>query len=306
MTIRHPEKQNKPINPIKKKPDWIRSKLTNSKEFFFTKTIVNKNNLVTVCQEANCPNITECWSKRHATFMIMGDTCTRACAFCDVKTGKPQKLDDFEPLKIAQAVKKLNLKHVVITSVDRDDLNDGGSNHFYEVITQTKKTNPNTTIEVLTPDFLRKGDAYKKVLEANPDVFNHNIETVPSLYLKVRPGSRYFSSLELLKNTKKMNNKIFSKSGLMVGLGETRDEILQVMDDLRSADVDFLTIGQYLQPSVKHFPLDRYYSPKEFDDLGIIAKTKGFLLVSSSPLTRSSYHADEDFSKLKHSRINSH
>ena len=306
MTIRHPEKQNKPINPIKKKPDWIRSKLTNSKEFFFTKTIVNKNNLVTVCQEANCPNITECWSKRHATFMIMGDTCTRACAFCDVKTGKPQKLDDFEPLKIAQAVKKLNLKHVVITSVDRDDLNDGGSNHFYEVITQTKKTNPNTTIEVLTPDFLRKGDAYKKVLEANPDVFNHNIETVPSLYLKVRPGSRYFSSLELLKNTKKMNNKIFTKSGLMVGLGETRDEILQVMDDLRSADVDFLTIGQYLQPSVKHFPLDRYYSPKEFDDLGIIAKTKGFLLVSSSPLTRSSYHADEDFSKLKHNRINSH
>jgi len=306
MTIRHPEKQKKPINPIKKKPDWIRSKLTNSKEFFFTKTIVNKNNLVTVCQEANCPNITECWSKRHATFMIMGDTCTRACAFCDVKTGKPQKLDDFEPVKIAQAVKKLNLKHVVITSVDRDDLNDGGSNHFYEVITQTKKTNPNTTIEVLTPDFLRKGDAYKKVLEANPDVFNHNIETVPSLYLKVRPGSRYFSSLELLKNTKKMNNKIFTKSGLMVGLGETRDEILQVMDDLRSADVDFLTIGQYLQPSVKHFPLDRYYSPKEFDDLGIIAKTKGFLLVSSSPLTRSSYHADEDFSKLKHSRINSH
>ena len=306
MTIRHPEKQNKPINPIKKKPDWIRSKLTNSKEFFFTKTIVNKNNLVTVCQEANCPNITECWSKRHATFMIMGDTCTRACAFCDVKTGKPQKLDDFEPVKIAQAVKKLNLKHVVITSVDRDDLNDGGSNHFYEVITQTKKTNPNTTIEVLTPDFLRKGDAYKKVLEANPDVFNHNIETVPSLYLKVRPGSRYFCSLELLKNTKKMNNKIFTKSGLMVGLGETRDEILQVMDDLRSADVDFLTIGQYLQPSVKHFPLDRYYSPKEFDDLGIIAKSKGFLLVSSSPLTRSSYHADEDFSKLKHSRINSH
>ena len=306
MTIRHPEKQNKPINPIKKKPDWIRSKLTNSKEFFFTKTIVNKNNLVTVCQEANCLNIAECWSKRHATFMIMGDTCTRACAFCDVKTGKPQKLDDFEPVKIAQAVKKLNLKHVVITSVDRDDLNDGGSNHFYEVITQTKKTNPNTTIEVLTPDFLRKGDAYKKVLEANPDVFNHNIETVPSLYLKVRPGSRYFSSLELLKNTKKMNNKIFSKSGLMVGLGETRDEILQVMDDLRSADVDFLTIGQYLQPSVKHYPLDRYYSPKEFDDLGIIAKTKGFLLVSSSPLTRSSYHADEDFSKLKHSRINNH
>ena len=306
MTIRHPEKQNKPINPIKKKPDWIRSKLTNSKEFFLTKSIVNKNNLVTVCQEANCPNITECWSKRHATFMIMGDTCTRACAFCDVKTGMPQKLDNFEPIKIAQAVKKLNLKHVVITSVDRDDLIDGGSNHFYEVINQTKKTNPNTTIEVLTPDFLRKGDAYKKVLAANPDVFNHNIETVPSLYLKVRPGSRYFSSLELLKNAKKSNKKIFTKSGLMVGLGETRDEILQVMDDLKSADVDFLTIGQYLQPSIKHFPLDRYYSPKEFDDLGIIAKSKGFLLVSSSPLTRSSYHADEDFAKLQYNRINSH
>ena len=305
MTIRHPEKQNKPINPIKKKPDWIRSKLTNSKEFFFTKTIVNKNNLVTVCQEANCPNITECWSKRHATFMIMGDTCTRACAFCDVKTGKPQKLDDFEPVKIAQAVKKLNLKHVVITSVDRDDLNDGGSNHFYEVITQTKKTNPNTTIEVLTPDFLRKGDAYKKVLEANPDVFNHNIETVPGLYRKVRPGSRYFASLELLKNAKKIDKNIFTKSGLMVGLGENKEEILQVMDDLKSADVDFLTIGQYLQPSVKHHPLERYYKPEEFDELKTIAQSKGFLLVSSSPLTRSSYHADEDFAKLQQNRIKS-
>jgi len=303
---RHPEKVKNPINPIKKKPDWIRSKLSNSKEFFLTKTIVNKNNLVTVCQEANCPNITECWSKRHATFMIMGDTCTRACAFCDVKTGKPGKLDDLEPIKISQAVKKLNLKHVVITSVDRDDLDDGGSNHFYEVINQTRKTNPNTTIEVLTPDFLRKGDAYKKVLEADPDVFNHNIETVPSLYLKVRPGSRYFASLELLKNAKKMNKKVFTKSGIMVGLGETRDEILQVMDDLKSADVDFLTIGQYLQPSVKHFPLDRYYTPKEFKELGDIAKAKGFLLVSSSPLTRSSYHADEDFAKLQQNRIKNH
>ena len=210
--------------------------------------------------------------------MIMGDTCTRACAFCDVKTGKPGKLDNFEPIKIAEAVKKLDLKHVVITSVDRDDLDDGGSNHFYEVISQTRKTNPNTTIEVLTPDFLRKGNAYKKVLEANPDVFNHNIETVPSLYLKVRPGSRYFASLELLKNAKKMNNKVFTKSGIMVGLGETKDEILQVMDDLKSADVDFLTIGQYLQPSVKHFPLDRYYSPKEFDELGEVAKAKGFFV----------------------------
>ena len=305
MKIRHPEKKNKPINPIKKKPDWIRSKLTNSKEFFLTKTIVNNNNLVTVCQEANCPNITECWSKRHATFMIMGDTCTRACAFCDVKTGIPEKLDTLEPVKIAEAVKKLNLKHVVITSVDRDDLSDGGSYHFYEVINQTRKTNPNTTIEVLTPDFLRKGDAYKKVLEANPDVFNHNIETVPSLYLKVRPGSRYFASLELLKNAKKINKKVFTKSGIMVGLGETRDEILQVMDDLKAAEVDFLTIGQYLQPSERHYPLDRYYTPQEFSELGSIAKSKGFLLVSSSPLTRSSYHADEDFAKLQQNRINS-
>jgi len=303
---RHPEKVRNPINPIKKKPSWIRSKLTNSKEFFLTKTIVNKNNLVTVCQEANCPNITECWSKRHATFMIMGDTCTRACAFCDVKTGKPGQLDKLEPIKISQAVKKLNLKHVVITSVDRDDLEDGGSNHFFEVINQTRKSNPNTTIEVLTPDFLRKGDAYKKVLEANPDVFNHNIETVPSLYLKVRPGSRYFASLELLKNAKKINKKVFTKSGIMVGLGENKDEILQVMDDLKSADVDFLTIGQYLQPSVKHFPLDRYYTPQEFNELGNIAKSKGFLLVSSSPLTRSSYHADEDFAKLQQKRINIH
>ena len=303
---RHPEKVKNPINPIKKKPTWIRSKLTNSKEFFLTKTIVNKNNLVTVCQEANCPNITECWSKRHATFMIMGDTCTRACAFCDVKTGKPGKLDELEPIKISQAVKKLNLKHVVITSVDRDDLEDGGSNHFFEVINQTRKSNPNTTIEVLTPDFLRKGDAYKKVLAANPDVFNHNIETVPSLYLKVRPGSRYFSSLELLKNAKKINKKVFTKSGIMVGLGENKDEILQVMDDLKAADVDFLTIGQYLQPSVKHFPLDRYYTPQEFNELGNIAKSKGFLLVSSSPLTRSSYHADEDFAKLQQNRINIH
>ena len=306
MKTRHPEKQNKPINPIKKKPDWIRSKLVNSKEFFLTKTIVNNNNLVTVCQEANCPNITECWSKRHATFMIMGDTCTRACAFCDVKTGLPGKLDKLEPVKIAEAVKKLNLKHVVITSVDRDDLEDGGSEHFFEVITQTRKQNSKTTIEVLTPDFLRKGDAYKRVLDANPDVFNHNIETVPSLYLKVRPGSRYFSSLELLKNAKNVNKNVFTKSGIMLGLGESRDEILQVMDDLKAAEVDFLTIGQYLQPSTKHYPLDRYYTPEEFDDLGTIAKAKGFLLVSSSPLTRSSYHADEDFAKLQQNRLNKH
>ena len=303
---RHPEKVKNPINPIKKKPEWIRSKLVNSREFFITKTVVNKSNLVTVCQEANCPNITECWSKRHATFMIMGDTCTRACAFCDVKTGKPKKLDPYEDIKIANAVKKLNLRHVVITSVDRDDLPDGGSGHFKKVVDTTRKKNPNTTIEVLTPDFLRKGESYKKLLEADLDVFNHNIETVPRLYLKVRPGARYFASLELLKNAKKDNKKVFTKSGIMIGLGEEHDEIIQVMDDLRSANVDFITIGQYLQPSVKHHPLQRYYHPDEFKELESIAKSKGFLLVSSSPLTRSSYHADEDFAKLKQNRINSH
>ena len=304
MIIRHPEKVNKPINPIKKKPSWIKSKLTNSQEFFLTKSIVNQYKLNTVCQEANCPNITECWSKRHATFLIMGDTCTRACAFCDVITGKPKALDPLEPLKISSAIHKLNLKHAVITSVDRDDLDDGGANHFYEVILETRKNNPNTTIEVLTPDFLRKGDAYKKVIEAKPDVFNHNIETVPALYRKVRPGSRYFASVELLKNAKKINKNIFTKSGLMVGLGENKDEILQVMDDLRSAEVDFLTIGQYLQPSVKHHPLTKYYHPNEFKELESVAKSKGFLLVSSSPLTRSSYHADEDFAKLQVNRLN--
>ena len=235
--------------------------------------------------------------------MIMGDTCTRACAFCDVKTGKPEKLDPFEPYKISNAVSKLDLKHVVITSVDRDDLDDGGSNHFYEVINATRKKNPKTSIEVLTPDFLRKGDAYKKILEADLDVFNHNIETVPRLYLKVRPGARYFGSLELLKNVKKINKKVFTKSGLMVGLGEEKDELIQVMDDLRSADVDFITIGQYLQPSPTHHTLSRYYHPDEFKELENIAKSKGFLLVSSSPLTRSSYHADEDFAKLQQNRL---
>ena len=304
MKPRHPEKVNNKINPIKKKPDWIRSKIVDSKTFFETKKLINQQSLVTVCQEANCPNITECWSKKHATFMIMGDTCTRACAFCDVKTGKPGELDIYEPLKISNAVKKLELNHVVITSVDRDDLDDGGSNHFYKVITATKEKNPDTTIEVLTPDFLRKGDSYKKVLEANPDVFNHNIETVPRLYVSVRPGARYFASLELLKNSKETNNKIFTKSGLMVGLGESKEEIIQVMDDLRSANVDFITIGQYLQPSVKHFPLQRYYHPDEFKELKNIAKSKGFLLVSSSPLTRSSYHADADFKKLQEARHN--
>ncbi len=300
--IRHPEKVNKPNNPIKKKPQWIRSKIIDSQIFFKTKEIVNKNNLNTVCQEANCPNITECWSKKHATFMIMGDTCTRGCAFCDVKTGKPGKLDILEPFKISKAVKELNLNHVVITSVDRDDLEDGGSNHFKKVVLETKKNNPNTTIEVLTPDFLRKGDAYKKVLESSPDVFNHNIETVPSLYTIVRPGSRYFASLKLLESVKKIIPKTFTKSGLMVGLGEKYQEIIQVMDDLRAANVDFLTIGQYLQPSSKHYPLQRYYKPYEFTELKNIALSKGFLLVASSPLTRSSYHADEDFKKLKNLR----
>ena len=297
--IRHPEKVKNPINPIKKKPAWIRSKILNTKNFFITKEIVKKNNLHTVCQEANCPNITECWSKRHATFMIMGDVCTRGCGFCDVKTGKPGALDMFEPIKIAQATKSLDLKHVVITSVDRDDLDDGGANHFAEVIDQTRKINPNTTIEVLTPDFLRKKNSYQKVVNAQPDVFNHNVETVPSLYLKVRPGSRYFGSLELLNSVKKINKNIFTKSGIMLGLGETKEEVLQVMDDLISSKVDFLTIGQYLQPSVKHYPLKRYVHPDEFKELKSIALEKGFLMVASSPLTRSSYHADEDFLKLK-------
>ena len=296
---RHPEKVNKPLNPIKKKPSWIRSKVLDSQTFFSTKAIVNKNNLHTVCQEANCPNITECWSKKHATFMIMGDTCTRGCAFCDVKTGKPGMLDLFEHIKISKAVKELNLNHVVITSVDRDDLDDGGAEHFKKVVLETKKKNPNTTIEVLTPDFLRKGDAYKKVLDSNPDVFNHNIETVPSLYLQVRPGSRYFGSIKLLESVKKIKPNMFTKSGIMVGLGENKNEIIQVMDDLRLANVDFLTIGQYLQPSPKHYPLQRYYHPDEFKELKDIALSKGFLLVASSPLTRSSYHADEDFKKLK-------
>ena len=303
MKIRHPEKINKPINPIKKKPNWIRTKILDSQNYFQTKLILNKKKLHTVCQEASCPNITECWSKRHATFLIMGDTCTRACSFCNVKTGKPIQLDPLEPLKIANATKELNLRHVVITSVDSDDLEDGGAKHFSEVIKKTRNINKDTTIEVLTPDFLRKKDSYKKVVQAKPDVFNHNIETVPSLYRAVRPGSRYFASVDLIKSVKEINKTIFTKSGIMLGLGETKDEILQVMDDLRSANVDFLTIGQYLQPSVKHHPLDRYYKPEEFDELKSIAISKGFLLVSSSPLTRSSYHADEDFAVLQKNRI---
>jgi len=299
MKLRHPEKVNNPINPIKKKPNWIRSRILDSQNYFETKEIINKKRLHTVCQEASCPNISECWSKRHATFMIMGDICTRACAFCNVKTGKPTHLDPLEPTKIAQATKELKLKHVVITSVDRDDLEDGGAEHFSKTIQEIRKKNNQTTIEVLTPDFLRKGDVYKKVVSAAPDVFNHNIETVPSLYLKVRPGSKYFTSVNLLRSVKEINKKIFTKSGVMLGLGETRDEVLQVMDDLLEANVDFLTIGQYLQPSVKHYPLDRYVHPEEFAELKSIALLKGFLIVASSPLTRSSYHADEDFSKMK-------
>ena len=299
MKLRHPEKINNPINPIKKKPIWIRTNISNTQHYFKTLEIINKKKLHTVCQEAGCPNIFECWSKRHATFMIMGDTCTRACAFCNVKTGKPSSLDPFEPMKIALATKELDLKHVVITSVDRDDLDDGGAEHFSQIILETRKINRLTTIEVLTPDFFRKGDAYQKVVNANPDVFNHNIETVPSLYLKVRPGSRYFASVNLLKSVKEINKKIFTKSGIMLGLGETRDEVLQVMDDLLAANVDFLTIGQYLQPTVKHYPLDRYIHPDEFSELKSIALSKGFLIVASSPLTRSSYHADEDFFKMK-------
>ena len=299
MKVRHPEKVNNPINPIKKKPNWIRTKILDTQNYFKTKEIINKKKLHTVCQEASCPNISECWSKRHATFMIMGDTCTRACSFCNVKTGKPSSLDLLEPIKIAQATKELKLKHVVITSVDRDDLEDGGARHFSEVILETRKMNTDTTIEVLTPDFLRKGEAYKKIVDSDPDVFNHNIETVPSLYRKVRPGSRYFASVNLLKSVKQINKKIFTKSGIMLGLGETKDEIIQVMDDLLSANVDFLTIGQYLQPTAKHFPLNRYVHPDEFIELKEIALSKGFLIVASSPLTRSSYHADEDFSKMK-------
>ena len=301
--VRHPEKQKNQINPIKKKPAWIKSKLLNSKEFFLTKSIVNQQKLVTVCEEANCPNITECWSKRHATFMIMGDTCTRACAFCDVKTGKPEKLDPYEDIKIANAVQKLSLRHVVITSVDRDDLDDGGAEHIAKTINAIRKTSPDTTIEILTPDFLKKENALEILLKDCPDVFNHNLETVPRLYLSIRPGARYFNSLRLLNEVKDKKPNIFTKSGLMLGLGEEKNEIMQVMDDLRAAKVDFLTLGQYLQPTKKHAPVIKYVSPDEFESYKIIAESKGFLMVSSSPLTRSSHHAEEDFKILKQKRI---
>ena len=300
--LRHPEKVNKEYNPIQKKPSWIRVKISNSNVFAETKKIIKDKNLVTVCEEAGCPNISECWSKKHATFMIMGDTCTRACAFCNVKTGIPNKVDLEEPQKIANSVKELNLNHVVITSVDRDDLEDGGALHFANVVTSIKSLNSNTTVEILTPDFLRKKDSYKIVVDSNPDVFNHNLETVPSLYLKVRPGSRYFQSLNLLANVKIHNPEIFTKSGLMVGLGETKDELCQVMDDLRCANVDFITIGQYLQPTPQHYPIKKFITPDEFETYKEIAYSKGFLMVSSSPLTRSSYHAGEDFAVLQANR----
>jgi lipoic acid synthetase len=303
MKPRHPEKINKPINPIQRKPEWIRVKITNSSIYNETKEIVKNNNLHTVCEEAGCPNISECWSKKHATFMIMGDTCTRACAFCNVKTGLPNPLDQDEPIRIAKATKDLNLKHVVITSVDRDDLDDGGAEHFSKTILEIKKLNPDTSIEILTPDFLRKGDVYKKIISSKPDVFNHNIETVPSNYTKVRPGSRYFQSINLLKEVKDFDNKIFTKSGLMLGLGESEDELYQVMDDLRCARVDFLTLGQYLQPTDRHYPIKKFIPPADFEKYKKIAYSKGFLLVSSSPMTRSSYHADDDFKKLKEKRI---
>ena len=304
MKPRHPEKVKNTLNPIPRKPDWIRVRLSNSSVYNSTKEIVKSNNLHTVCEEAACPNISECWSKKHATFMIMGDTCTRACAFCNVKTGLPNKLDNEEPLRVAMATKSLSLNHVVITSVDRDDLSDGGADHFYKTIIEIKKNNPTTTIEILTPDFLRKGDAFKKVVDAKPDVFNHNIETVPSNYLKVRPGSRYFQSINLLKEVKSYDKKIFTKSGLMLGLGENEDELYQVMDDLRCANVDFLTLGQYLQPTNKHYPIKKFVTPDEFKKYEKVAYSKGFLLVSSSPMTRSSYHAGDDFKKLKEKRNN--
>ena len=302
MTVRHPEKIHKKSNPIPRKPSWIRVKAPTSNSFKFTSDIVKKYNLVTVCEEAACPNISECWQKKHATFMILGDTCTRACSFCNVKTGKPGTIDIFEPMRIAKAVKELELKHVVITSVDRDDLFDGGAKHFVDVINCLRKECPNTTIEILTPDFLKKNEAKNILSQSLPDVFNHNLETVPRLYPTIRPGSRYFVSLELLSDMKKKNAKIFTKSGLMVGLGETIDEIYQVMDDLRSADVDFLTIGQYLQPTEKHAKLEKFISPQEFNTFYKMAYAKGFLMVSASPLTRSSYHASNDFKKLKKAR----
>jgi lipoic acid synthetase len=299
---RHPEKAHRPDTAVMRKPEWIRVRAPNSPEFHETRRIVRDNHLVTVCEEAGCPNIGECWSKKHATFMLMGEICTRACAFCNVRTGLPGPLDDSEPDSVAEAVARMGLAHSVITSVDRDDLDDGGAAHFARTIGAIRARSPGTTIEVLTPDFLRKDGALERVVEARPDVFNHNLETVPRLYLKIRPGARYFHSLRLLQRAKELDPSIFTKSGIMVGLGETRDEIAQVMDDLRSADVDFITIGQYLQPSRKHAALDRFVPPEEFKALESVAYSKGFLMVSASPLTRSSHHAGDDFARLRAAR----
>ena len=299
---RHPEKAHRPDTPILRKPDWIRVKAPVSQGYANTQAIVRANNLHTVCEEAGCPNIGECWEKKHATFMILGDTCTRACAFCNVKTGMPGALDPHEPVHVAEAIAKLGLAHVVVTSVDRDDLADGGADHFAQTIRAIRERCSGTTIEVLTPDFLRKDGAVERVVEARPDVFNHNLETVPSLYLTVRPGARYFHSLRLLQRVKDIDSTMFTKSGIMVGLGEERNEVLQVMDDMRSAGVDFLTIGQYLQPTRKHHAVARFVPPDEFEALQSVAYSKGFLMVSSSPLTRSSHHAGEDFAKLRAAR----
>jgi lipoyl synthase len=299
---RHPEKAHKPDSPVLPKPNWIRVKAPVSPGYFATQKLMRENALHTVCEEAGCPNIGECWEKKHATFMIMGDTCTRACAFCNVKTGLPGALDPDEPARVADATAKLGLAHIVVTSVDRDDLADGGAQHFANTIRAIRERCPQTTIEVLTPDFLRKDGALELVVEARPDVFNHNLETVPSLYLTVRPGARYFHSLRLLQRVKEIDPAMFTKSGIMVGLGEERNEILQVMDDLRSAQVDFLTVGQYLQPTRKHHEVKRFMPPDEFKSLEAVAYSKGFLMVAASPLTRSSHHAGEDFARLKAAR----
>ncbi len=301
--LRHPEKAHRPDNPVQvRKPEWIRVKAPTSPEYMETKKIVRDRGLVTVCEEAACPNIGECWKKKHATMMILGSVCTRACSFCNVATGMPDKLDPHEPEKVADAAALMGLQHVVITSVDRDDLPDGGAGHFARVIRAIRERCPGTTIEVLTPDFLRKDGALEIVVAARPDVFNHNLETVPRLYPTIRPGARYFHSLRLLQRVKELDPTLFTKSGLMVGLGETRLEIMQVMDDMRSADIDFLTIGQYLQPTPKHAAVDRFVTPDEFKEYATLATTKGFLLVASSPLTRSSYHADRDFAALRAAR----
>lgn len=299
---RHPEKAHRPDTPILKKPEWIRVKAPGSPVYAETQKIVRDNKLVTVCEEAGCPNIGECWSKRHATFMIMGDTCTRACAFCNVKTGMPEALTRDEPEKVADAVARMGLEHAVITSVDRDDLADGGAWHFARTIRAIRAASPSTTIEVLTPDFLKKDGALEIVVEAGPDVFNHNLETVPSLYLKIRPGARYFHSLRLLQRVKELEPAMFTKSGIMVGLGETREQVMQVMDDMRSAEIDFITIGQYLQPTRKHAAIDRFVTPNEFKGYETIAYAKGFLMVAATPLTRSSHHAGEDFARLRAAR----